>query len=466
MDRYENLHSLIFSPNARWFFRLGALSFLLMAVMPERVRGHGEEASGLEGTWRLVIQSPSEGEVAVIEIKARDGRLAITRADHPLFRGINPIQAFLEQSERALVILMTNGHSDLVFKAELPGKSQTERIEGYIRLRLPDFAITPSSTGRLEKLPAYRRVERREPGQAAEHALGLGETLAAMAAARKAAAGFADLRYVQLDIKIAQDALKTLPIDAITGERVLAQVRLLDAARQAGKVELAREIEVQLDRLKRTLAEEKKPVSGPIKTEPYPGRSDPGHDHVVLLELFTGAECGPCVAADLAFDALSSAYQPSELITLEYHLHIPRPDPLASPDSVGRAAYYEVRSTPSTLFNGKPAALHGGGAEQARSKLNQYRSVIDAGLQATRGAKIELAVRKTGEQIWMTASAEVRSQEKSSPANLPRLRLVLVEDEVAYLGGNQQASHHHVVRQRFPGVSKARLSRTVRDESR
>ena len=107
---------------------------------------------------------------------------------------------------------------------------------------------------------------------------------------------------------------------------------------------------------------------------------------MVLLELFTGAECGPCVAADLAFDAVSSAYRPTELITLEYHLHIPRPDPLTAPDSVARAAYYEVRSTPSTLFNGVPAALHGGPAEHARGKLNQYRSVIDDKLQATRGA--------------------------------------------------------------------------------
>ena len=171
---------------------------------------------------------------------------------------------------------------------------------------------------------------------------------------------------------------------------MLAQSRLLEAARQAGKADLAREAEVRLDRLKRMLAEEKKPVIGPIKAEPYPGRSGSRHDRVVLLELFTGAECGPCVAADLAFDALSGAYRPTELITLEYHLHIPRPDPLTGPDSVARAAYYEVHSTPSTRFNGEPAALHGGPAEHARGKLNQYRSVIDEMLQDTRRATIEL----------------------------------------------------------------------------
>lgn len=120
---------------------------------------------------------------------------------------------------------------------------------------------------------------------------------------------------------------------------------------------------------------------------------------MVLLELFTGAECGPCVAADLAFDALSSAYRPTELITLEYHLHIPRPEPLTGPDCVARAFYYEVHSTPSTLFNGQPAALHGGPAEQARRKLNQYRSVIDNMLQGARRAKIELKADRASEQI-------------------------------------------------------------------
>ena len=85
------------------------------------------------------------------------------------------------------------------------------------------------------------------------------------------------------------------------------------------------------------LAEEKKGHFEPLKPDPYSGRASPHHDRVVLLELFTGAECGPCVAADLAFDALSDVYRTTELITLEYHLHIPRPDPLTGRDSVTRS---------------------------------------------------------------------------------------------------------------------------------
>lgn len=56
---------------------------------------------------------------------------------------------------------MTDGFFDLVFKAELFGKWQAGCIAGYTRLRLPDFAITPTGPGRLEKLPAYRQVEQK-----------------------------------------------------------------------------------------------------------------------------------------------------------------------------------------------------------------------------------------------------------------------------------------------------------------
>ncbi|HKI78149.1 MAG TPA: hypothetical protein VKA26_06385, partial [Ignavibacteriaceae bacterium] len=38
----------------------------------------------------------------------------------------------------------------------------------------------------------------------------------------------------------------------------------------------------------------------------------------VLAELFTGAECSPCVAADLAFDKLSEYYSRKDFIVLEY----------------------------------------------------------------------------------------------------------------------------------------------------
>ena len=326
----------------------------------------------------------------MIEIKSQGGRLAITRGhadpEHAQYEGITPARAYLEQSEHALVILLTNGFSELVFKADLAWQAQAGRIAGTRRIRLPRIPSSPTSMARLEKVPAYRQVERKEPTRQ-RASRGPRRNAGGPGGGRKAMIQFADPRYAPLEVKIAQEALKACPETRPRPSGCWPSRDCSSAARQAGKADLAREAEVRLDRLKRTLAEEKKPVTGPITAEPYPGRSDPRHDRVVLLELFTGAECGPCVAADLAFDALSGAYRPTELITLEYHLHIPRPDPLTGPDSVARAAYYEVHSTPSTRFNGEPAALHGGPAEHARSKLNQYRSVIDEMLRTRAGRR-------------------------------------------------------------------------------
>ncbi len=371
--------------------------------------------------------------------------------------GISPTRGYLEHADGALVVVITNGFTDLVFKSTLSRNGNQDRIEGPNRLQSVLFAAAPTWTARLERMPTYRKVDMKKNGQTPEPPAGLGQSLVLLASVRQAVAEFSDPRYAPLDLKIAQAALRDLRDDATTEERAWAESRLADAARRSAKTDIVREADARLQRLKQLLAEEKKGHFEPLKPDPYSGRRDPRHDRVVLLELFTGAECGPCVAADLAFDALSDAYRTSELITLEYHLHIPRPDPLTCVDSVARAAYYDIHSTPSTVFNGKPAASNGGPARDGRKKLNQYRFVIDEALKHTKSAAIELEARKIGDQIRIVASAEVLNERDKTPVQSPRLRLVLVEKKVAYSGGNGQTSHHHVVRAFPAGVEGTAL---------
>ena len=76
-----------------------------------------------------------------------------------------------------------------------------------------------------------------------------------------------------------------------------------------------------------------------VEVKPYAGRKNPA-GRTVLMELFTGTECPPCAAADYGFDLLQDAYRPTELIQLQYHLHIPSPDPLTNPDSEAQWEYY------------------------------------------------------------------------------------------------------------------------------
>src|SRR5262245_8078547 len=69
--------------------------------------------------------------------------------------------------------------------------------------------------------------------------------------------------------------------------------------------------------------------SNPFRAKHFkPGSSR--KDRVVLAEVFTGAGCPPCVGADLAFDAVLDRYERRDVAVLMYHLHIPRPDPMAN----------------------------------------------------------------------------------------------------------------------------------------
>ena len=127
------------------------------------------------------------------------------------------------------------------------------------------------------------------------------------------------------------------------------------------------------------------------------------------MELFTGAQCPPCVAADVGFDALLKTYKPVDFIGLQYHLHIPGPDPLTNSDSMARQKYYgsEVRGTPSTFFNGRSEAGGGGPMGNSQGKYAEYREIIDKSLESPKGAKIDLSATRAGDQIKIVASAEV-----------------------------------------------------------
>jgi hypothetical protein len=226
-------------------------------------------------------------------------------------------------------------------------------------------------------------------------------------------------------------------------------LKVLAAIQQRlGRTDAFRETNSRIEKLDELLDREYFAKVRPLKAEPYPGRKTPG-DRAVVMELFTGAECLPCIAADVAFDALAKTYKPTELILLQYHVHIPRGDPLTNPDTVARMGYYEkhfpqgVRGTPSTLFNGNPKAGGGGALGDAPGKLKEYREVIDKLLEQPAGAVIKAAAAAASPDR-LDIKVDV-TDASSSPEQL-RLCVVVVEENVRYVGGNKLRFHHHVVR--------------------
>jgi hypothetical protein len=219
---------------------------------------------------------------------------------------------------------------------------------------------------------------------------------------------------------------------------------LADALAKAGKQDEAKEVRSRVDK-----------IDFNIKAEPFAGRKGKS-DRVVLLELFTGAQCAPCVAADLAFDALGKAFKPTEVVRLQYHLHVSGPDALANPDCELRAEYYgrAVETAPAVLFNGRPAPLEGGGRENAPERYTEYLARLEPLLETKAGASVKATAARKGEKIEIAAEASV----PEGAGGQLRLRLALVEGQVDYTGTNKIAHHQHVVRAFAGGVDGEKVA--------
>lgn len=159
----------------------------------------------------------------------------------------------------------------------------------------------------------------------------------------------------------------------------------------------------------------------------------------VLVELFTGSECPPCVASDLAFDALLEAYDSKYLAILEYHLPIPGPDPMMNPATSQRQKFYGVTSTPSTFFEGLNKHMGGGGISAAKRKYDQYITSIDPMITRTPQAKLQLSAVLDGDIVKIAWS----SDDNLEAANY---NFALVQEEEKYEGRNKILIHKMVVR--------------------
>ena len=159
----------------------------------------------------------------------------------------------------------------------------------------------------------------------------------------------------------------------------------------------------------------------------------------VLAELFTGSECPPCVAADFAFDGLLEAFPATTLVVLEYHLPIPRPDPMMNPATKARQDYYGVNSTPTMLFDGQDKQTGGGGRGAAAGKFQQLAAKVKGLMDAAPGATLALKATRKGDAVSAVLEAG------ALPEGVD-LHLALVQSQQDHKGGNKLAVHKMVVR--------------------
>lgn len=184
---------------------------------------------------------------------------------------------------------------------------------------------------------------------------------------------------------------------------------------------------------------------------------------VMLAELFTGAECGPCVASDIAFDALGEYYPRTDLVILEYHVHIPGPDPLTTNDSWSRYQMYHGGGTPTVVIDGRESIVGGGPKYVARNRFNIYRYAIEKHLGGEAGVRLNVGVSRRHDSLAVEARLS-RAAGKPSPGNVV-LHAALVQRSVDYTGANGISRHAMVVRNLIGGTAGTPVSRTLPDET-
>lgn len=183
-------------------------------------------------------------------------------------------------------------------------------------------------------------------------------------------------------------------------------------------------------------------------TDEARNRQPTASERMVLIELFTGAMCPPCVAADVATEAVSETFPASDAVVLRYHMNIPGPDPLSSTDSEVRSDYYEDEflGTPTVFVDGTMATNVAGPYSNASSAYNNLSSIVEERAALPAGATIDLAATVEGHVLKIDANASGFEQ----PADTLRLRIGIAENAIEFEAPNGIRVHEMVVRE-MPG---------------
>ena len=363
-------------------------SWALLAGLLLALPGPARAAEAdLAGNWKVtILDQGGQPTFWIIKLEAKDGKWT----GKVLSTGAKLPESTLEEvsvTEDRLRFTIKMGDQHQTFDGRVP-KEKTDTIRGSMFLILDagggefqrdlfPVALEATAASSLEDhFQLNKEILARQAGDMKFFNAALG--LLAEAADKKAkpeeVRGWAEKAYkaaepygprwqqdICMQIAKALAAKDGYPDTALTyarrAERLLepkapavSQFRVLNvlasALRKADKPDELMEVEGRLDKLD---------IS--VKTDKYAGRKAKS-ERTILVELFTGAQCPPCVGADLAFDGLDRTYPPADVILLQYHLHIPGPDPLANADTEARADYYsrEVDGTPTILFKGARSA--------------------------------------------------------------------------------------------------------------
>ncbi len=246
-----------------------------------------------------------------------------------------------------------------------------------------------------------------------------------------AAIGLAELAEAKKDSKAAVEYWMT----AALGGRLTKDERArFETAYRAANNGSLDGLEAAMD------AKYRKAFPPPVHATPYtatPARTN----KVVLAEVFTGAGCPPCVAADLGFDAAMERYSRKDVAVVMYHLHIPQPDPMTNKATEERAKYYRINSVPSYAIDGTTGG-GGGSRDGAKSFYNRIVGLLDKALEVKADGEVTVDASRVGNAV----NVKVTPSKLGAEGEPLRLQILLVEEMLSYSGENGVRFHPMVVR--------------------
>jgi hypothetical protein len=478
--------------------RAAAALALAAAALLAGAAGRADE-SPLVGTWKLInLTTGDELTYALIQVEEKDGKLQAKllgaagnlgrdpalegfHADARSIRfdlksGTNVYRVKLYPA-RGIPTLGTITTSAQVFLARLEKTDDTEWKRDELRKATPEGeALTKARTARdaKDQQAALKEILEKYGDKpvayAAAHLLlqqyvndgGKDEALLRAVAeravkaaadygpeAQRAAATLACHELLRADkvspvaAEMARRAENGLTADDSRADTLKVLKLLGTALRKTGKDDELKQLEPRIEKMEAVLDQVFEQNAVPFKPGQFKARKG-DNLRVAVVELFTGAYCPPCVAADVAFDAGLETYKPADVIFLQYHIHVPQPDRLTNPDTLARAKFYgeQIEGVPTAFVNGKPTAGLGGVKARSQTSYQQLRKEVEEMLEAETPAGLKLSAERTGDKI--DVRAEVTGL--NDPAPKVRLRFVVMQEVVRYPGGNGQRLHRHIVR--------------------
>jgi hypothetical protein len=185
---------------------------------------------------------------------------------------------------------------------------------------------------------------------------------------------------------------------------------------------------------------------------------------MVLVEEFTQASCGPCAAANPAFNALLAPNLGTKVVAIKYQTNWPGVDPMNTQTQtwVGpRVSYYGVNGVPNGVVDGTIIPDDCSAYAGYPGCLTQ--SEIDARYNTPASFTLGLTHTMSADYDSIFITANITASQAFTSNGALKLHVALLEEEIIFAtapGTNGELDFYGVMRQMLPNASGTTLPST------